>query len=123
MQHLSRLCKNMRRCSDKRLPRPEIHVRHFIHVARNLGQVRKLAMPQNLVARQFERQVGDHAAKINISAALTDAVDRPLNLCRPVPDRRQGVRNRQLAVIMRVNPDRRADCFSHCLHSLGHFVR
>ena len=76
--------------ADERLAGPEVHVRRLVDVTRDLRQVRELLGRKDVVALVLQGEVGDHAAEVDVAAALADAVDRPLHLGRALLRRRPG---------------------------------
>ena len=72
--------------------------------ARDERQMAQTVVGQAVIAH-LQFKIGDDAAQIGVAAALAVAVDRPLHMSRARLNRRQGVGNRQFAIVMGVNAD------------------
>ena len=90
--------------ADERQPRVRLDVGDVVDVARELRQ------PVEVLARctldaELEHEVRDDRGEVRVPGALAVAVDRALHLARSRGHRRERVRHRELAVVVRVDAD------------------
>ena len=70
----------------------------------------------------LKREIGDDAAQVNVATPLAQAIDRPLNLPRTLPDSGQCVRHGEVTVVMRVDSNRNRDRPGNLRNSEGNFL-
>ena len=94
--------------ADVGLPLVRLNVRQLVEKLRHLAELFELRRAHAFLAH-LQLQVGDHGDQIDVAAALAEAVDRALHLGRAHLHRGQRVGNRQFAVVVAVNAQRRLD--------------
>ncbi len=95
--------------ADIRLAGPEIHVRQFVDVPRQLDQVLDTSVVEYLVAGFLQGQVGDHADQVGIATAFPNAVDGALQMHDSPVDRGQGIGHSDIRIVVAVDPQRHID--------------
>src|SRR5205085_6330645 len=68
-------------------------------------------------------QIADHADQIDIAAALTDAVDRPLHLAGALSHGCKSVGHRHVAIIVTMDADSDLQLASDLCHRGGDLIR
>ena len=101
------------RClSDEGQPRIRRHVGELVEEPGDLAQLREVVLCGAGVP-ELEREVRDHRAEVRVADSLSVAVDRPLHLAGSGGDCSERVGDRELAVVVRVNPYARVELLGH----------
>ena len=95
--------------ADIRLAGSEIHVRQFVDVPRQLGQVLDTPVVEHLVPGFLQSQIGDHADQVGIATAFPNAVDGALQMHDSPVDRGQGIGHSDIRIVVAVDPQRHID--------------
>src|SRR5581483_10219247 len=83
-------------------------IRQLVEEMRRVAQLLELLVLDAVLAH-LELEIGNDRAEIQVAATLADAVDRPLHLARAHLDRRERIGDRELAVVVAVDAERRRD--------------
>ena len=108
--HVHAALMNERALADERLMSVRINVRKFVEEARRFRESFDRLRTQNVVlSAALERKNSGDDDEIRVAATFAQSVHRALHESRAATNRRQRIRDRKSAVVVRVNSKSRRD--------------